>query len=233
MVWFLLVYLVSLIGCDLEPNQKPEQVVEITARYPVSIDRTQYKKIIAFGDSLTAGFGVDYNDTYPAVLQELVDKACYPYEVVNAGVSGDTSAGGVRRLSWVLEGLEVVVLVLELGANDFLRGLLPSETKKNLNTIIDRTEERGIPVLFTGFSSDEKTGERHVLEFLRVYEDISRERDVSFMPNFLLGVAGETSLVQEDGRHPNAAGTRVVAENVWKFLKPMLPQPDTNALCGS
>jgi acyl-CoA thioesterase-1 len=186
-------------------------------------DRSDWPKVIAFGDSLTAGLGIPQDEAYPAALQEILDAEGYRYEVINAGVSGETSAGGVRRLDWVLEDRDVAAFVLELGANDGLRGLPPSEMKKNLNAIIDAVESRGIPVLLAGLSFDgEEPGDRYVEDFVDVYGEVAAERDVTFMPHFLDDVAGVSELNQSDGKHPNAAGARLVAENVWEYLEPML-----------
>ena len=225
-----------VVGCDAErvgdivPREEPvsPRSVSELARdsRPARSDRDSQQKIIAFGDSLTAGFGIGKDEAYPAMLQQLVDDEGYPYEVVNAGVSGETSAGGVRRLSWVLEDRDVVALILELGGNDALRGLPPSEMKKNLMTIIDGGLERGIPVLLAGFRTDSEPSDRYVKQFVQVYEDLAQERDVTFLSNFLAGVAGVADLNQADGKHPNADGARAVAANVWDVLKPMLPPTD-------
>ncbi|GMR22314.1 MAG: hypothetical protein BMS9Abin37_0654 [Acidobacteriota bacterium] len=186
-------------------------------------DRSAQQKIIAFGDSLTAGFGIPHDEAYPAALQAILDADGYPYEVINAGVSGETSAGGVRRLDWVLEKRDVAVFILELGANDGLRGLRPSEMKKNLNTIINAAESRRIPVLLAGLSlGDGEYADRYVRDFVEAFEEVAAERDVTFIPNFLDNVAGVAELNQADGKHPNVAGARIVAENVWEYLKPML-----------
>ncbi len=220
--------LFCLLGCDERPVEQapPERPEPTTAAEaladPAHLDRHHQRKIVAFGDSLTAGFGIGQNEAYPADLQELVDAAGYPYEVINAGVSGDTSAGGVRRLDWVLEDRDVAAFVLALGGNDGLRGLPPSEMKKNLGTIIDGVEARGIPVLLAGLGSEEVPDDRYIRNLLAVYAQLAEERDVTFMPNLLEDVAGVASLNQSDGKHPNAAGARIVADNVWKYLKPML-----------
>jgi acyl-CoA thioesterase-1 len=179
--------------------------------------------IVAFGDSLTAGYGIGLDEAYPAVLQEILDREGYAYEVVNAGVSGDTSAGGVRRLDWVLEGRDVFVLVLALGANDGLRGLPPSEMKKNLAAIIEVAKSRGIQILLAGFTAPPGENDRYLREFVSVYPELAREHGVALMSSLLEDVAGRSALNQADGRHPNAEGARIVAENVFRCLKPLLP----------
>lgn len=222
-----------LVGCDEPPVVKspPETlapaVSEQARAEQASVDlanpnRHDQRKIVVFGDSLTSGFGIGHDEAYPADLQALIDAAGYPYEVINAGVSGDTSAAGARRLDWVLEDRDVAAFVLALGGNDAMRGLPPSEMKKNLGTIIDGVEAQGIPVLLAGLGSDEIPNDRYVRNLLGVYAQLAEERDVTFMPNLLENVAGVAALNQSDGKHPNAAGARIVAENVWKYLKPML-----------
>ena len=222
-----------LLGCGEPPVVKapPETlapaVSEQARAEQASVDRANpnrhdQRKIVVFGDSLTSGFGIGHNEAYPADLQALIDAAGYPYEVINAGVSGDTSAAGARRLDWVLEDRDVAAFVLALGGNDAMRGLPPSEMKKNLGTIIDGVEAQGIPVLLAGLGSDEIPDDRYIRNLLGVYAQLAEERDVTFMPNLLQNVAGVAALNQSDGKHPNAAGARIVAENVWKYLKPML-----------
>ncbi len=216
-----LIVLAFLSACGSEPVRDAVDL-EPTAPTRKAIDRAHQRKIVAFGDSLTAGFGIGRDEAYPAVLQELVDRDGYPYEVINAGVSGETSAGGVRRLSWTLDEREVAVVILELGGNDGLRGLPPSEMKKNLNLIIDGVEERGIPVLLAGLSAGDDPKDPFIREFVDVYAELARERDVVFLQNFLEGVAGNDELNQRDGKHPNVKGARAVAANVWQTLRPML-----------
>lgn len=218
--------LLFLGACEAEPVRDVEDDVRPRAARPETPDRSGQQKIIAFGDSLTAGLGIGRDEAYPALLQELIDAEGYPYEVINAGVSGETSAGGVRRLEWVLEDRDAAMLILELGANDGLRGLPPDEMKKNLATIIDLAAEREIPVLLAGLSVGDEHSNQYVQRFVGVYQELADEHEVAFMPHFLEGVAGVEALNQPDGKHPNAAGARVVAENVWKYLKPALSPAD-------
>ena len=182
-------------------------------------------KIVAFGDSLTAGLGLSTAESYPSILQEKLRADGYQYEVVNAGVSGDTSAGGVRRIDWSLEG-DVRVVILELGANDLLRGLPVAEMKKNLSTIIARAESRGARVLLTGMYSLTSFGSDYQREVHEAFRSLAREHDVPLIPFFLEGVAGDPKLNQPDGVHPNAEGTRIVAETVYRYLRPMLDEKE-------
>lgn len=178
---------------------------------------------MAFGDSLTAGLGLSAQETYPALLRERLKKDGYDYEVVNSGVSGDTSAGGVRRIEWALDG-DVRFLILELGANDFLRGQPVAETKKNLAQIIDRARSKNAKVLLAGMLAPTNAGREYEQQIQNMFTDLAREKGVRLIPFFLEGVGGVESLNQRDGVHPNAAGTKMVAETVYKYLKPMLEE---------
>lgn len=178
-------------------------------------------RIVALGDSLTAGLGLEPGQAWPALLQARLDEAGYHYEVVNAGVSGDTTAGGRRRLDWALDG-DVEVLVLELGANDGLRGLSPAEMRANLDAMITAAKARGITVLLCGMEAPPNFGADYTREFRAAFVDVARTHDVAFLPFFLEGVAGDPALNQPDGIHPNVDGTRRVADHVWRALEPLL-----------
>lgn len=178
-------------------------------------------RIVFLGDSLTAGYGLDIEQAVPALVQQHLEAEGYQYEVVNAGVSGDTSAGGVRRLEWSLDG-DVRILVVELGANDGLRGLPVDGMKENLKTIVRTAKARGIDVLLTGMEAPPNYGPAYTAEFRRAFRDLAGEEQVAFLPFYLTGVAGDPRLNIADGMHPNPAGARVVEANVWGVLKPML-----------
>ncbi len=178
---------------------------------------------MAFGDSLTAGLGLSVRETYPALLQERLKRDGYDYEVVNSGVSGDTSAGGVRRIDWALEG-DVRFLILELGANDFLRGQPVAETKKNLAQIIDRALSKNAKVLLAGMLAPSNAGREYQGQIRNMFTEVAREKDVTLIPFFLEDVAGVERLNQQDGIHPNPEGAKMVAETVYKYLKPMLDE---------
>ena len=208
-------------GCRAsEPGQSPGQSED--PRPGVSVAAaTQRPKIVALGDSLTAGFGLAVDEAYPAVLQERLHERGYQFEVVNAGVSGDTTAGGLRRLDWVLEG-DVRILILALGGNDGLRGLPAAEMTRNLATIIERAQSRGIAVLLAGMEAPPNLGASYTAEFRQVFRELEEEYDVAPLPFLLQDIAGERALNQPDGIHPNAKGARVLADNVWTILEPML-----------
>jgi len=181
-------------------------------------------KIVAFGDSLTAGYGLAPREGYPALLQKMIDADGFKYEVVNAGVSGDTSAAGVRRIDWSLDAGNVRFLILELGANDFLRGQPVSETRKNLSQIIARAKSRGVRVLLAGMLTTSERGRDYETEISEAFRSLAKEHEVTLIPFFLEGVAGRDELNQQDRIHPNAEGTRIVAATVYRYLKPMLEQ---------
>jgi acyl-CoA thioesterase-1 len=197
-----------------EPSPKPASPPSGSAR------------VVFLGDSLTAGLGLPIDDAYPTLLQRRIAEARLPFEVVNMGVSGDTSAGGLRRLEWALEG-DVRVLVLALGANDGLRGLKPADMKTNLGRTIELAQARGIDVLLCGMEAPPNFGPAYTSAFRAAYRDLAREMSVTFLPFLLDGVAGVPSLNQTDGIHPNREGARRVAELVWSALEPMLVRRTT------
>jgi acyl-CoA thioesterase-1 len=180
-------------------------------------------RIVALGDSLTAGYGLLESQSYPALLQQHIDTDGYEYEVVNAGVSGDTTAGGLRRLDWALEG-NVRVLIVALGGNDGLRGLAVSEMKQNLTTIVQRAKERGIAVVLAGMEAPPNFGQEYATSFRQAFRDVALKERVIFIPFLLQNVGGHAELNQGDGIHPNARGAAVVADTVWKVLRPVLDQ---------
>jgi acyl-CoA thioesterase-1 len=206
----------SARGRDSAPPAAPA-----AAPAPSSAPAPARPRIVALGDSLTAGLGLAQEDAYPALLQQRVDREHLNYEVVNAGVSGDTSAGGLSRLDWALEG-DVKLLIVALGGNDALRGLPPEELRRNLSTIIERAQGRGIKVLLCGMEAPPNFGRDYAVAFHRVYPDLAKQYNVPLVPFLLDKVAGIESLNQRDGIHPTAQGARIVAGNVWAVLRPML-----------
>jgi acyl-CoA thioesterase-1 len=185
----------------------------------VRIDRP---KIIALGDSLTAGFGLAEKESYPYLLQEKLKADGYDYEVVNAGVSGDTSLGGLERSDWVLEQDNAKILILELGANDLLRGIPVAKMKDNLDQIIRKAKAKNMKVLLCGMLAPPTMGSDYQRDFTMAFPDLASEHKVDFLPFLLEGIALDKNLNQSDGIHPNAAGEKMMTENVYKALKPML-----------
>lgn len=178
-------------------------------------------QIVAFGDSLTAGFGLEPAQSYPALLQKRLDEKGYRYRVVNAGVSGDTSADGLRRIDWSLKG-DIRFLILELGANDALRGQPIPAMKKNLAQIIEHTQSRGVAVILAGMEAPPNYGEEYTRDFRTAFQDLARQYHVKLIPFFLERVGGLAEYNQADGMHPNAKGAEMVTENVWRVLEPLL-----------
>jgi len=181
-------------------------------------------RIVILGDSITAGFGLDDpNQAYPAILQQKIDAAGLPYTVANAGLSGDTTAGGLRRVDWALgEGAEV--LIIALGGNDGLRGLSPNQTEENLLGIIKkaRAKSPGITVIIAGMQMPENMGREFVDKFSAVFPRVAQEAGVTLLPFLLEGVGGVPELNQADMIHPTPEGQKKVAENVWKVLEKVL-----------
>jgi acyl-CoA thioesterase-1 len=178
-------------------------------------------RVVILGDSLTAGLGLSMKDAYPTVLQDRINEEGLKYTVVNAGVSGDTSAGGLSRLDWALDG-DVRVLIVALGGNDGLRGLPTAELTRNLATIIERAQARGITVVLAGMEAPPNYGFDYTMGFHKVYPALARKYHVALVPFLLEGVGGIPALNQPDGIHPTAQGARMVADNVWTALKPAL-----------
>ena len=179
--------------------------------------------MVAFGDSLTAGLGLLEQEAYPALLQKKIDEAGYKFEVINAGLSGDTSAGGVRRLDWALEG-DVRVLIVAFGGNDGLRGLPVSQMKENLSDIIDKARERNVVVILAGMEAPPNFGQEYATAFRQGFREVALNKRVLFVPFLLKDVAGKSELNQGDGIHPNQQGAQVIADTVWAVLEPLLDQ---------
>ena len=178
-------------------------------------------RVVALGDSLTAGLGIHPDEAFPAVLQKRLDDAGMSYDVVNAGVSGDTSAGALRRLDWALDG-DVRILIVALGGNDALRGLPVDDLRSNLSAIIERAQARKIQVLLAGMEAPPNYGPSYAQSFHGVFPDVARQHKVAFLPFLLQGVAGIARLNQPDGIHPTVEGAQIVADNVWAVLRPMV-----------
>ncbi|MCB1024209.1 MAG: arylesterase [Acidobacteria bacterium] len=179
-------------------------------------------KIIAFGDSLTAGFGLTESEAYPYLLQKKLDSLGYKYEVVDAGVSGETSLGGLERVDWILGQENVRIVILELGANDLLRGVPVENMKKNLDAILEKIKAKNVDVLLCGMLAPETMGRDYQRDFISAFPELASKHKVAFLPFLLEGVAMDPKLNQADGIHPNPKGTKIMTENIFKALKPLL-----------
>ena len=179
--------------------------------------------ILFFGNSLTAGYGLDTNEAFPALIQQKIDSLGWSYKVVNAGLSGETTASGKNRLDWVLNQ-NVEVFVLELGANDGLRGIPIGETRKNLQEIIDLVREKnpGAEIILAGMQIPPNMGPEYTSEFRSIFPELAEKNDIHLIPFLLEDVAGIPDLNQDDGIHPTAEGQKVVTKNVWEVLQPVI-----------
>lgn len=201
---------------------KPDQEAPTPAAPVVAAPPADDRPIVvALGDSLTAGLGVSREHIWPSRLQDRLDRSSHRYRVVNAGISGDTSAGGRSRLDKLLE-LKPEIIILELGANDGLRGLPIAPMRANLDDIIERSQRAGVQVLLAGMEVPPNLGPDYSRQFRQVFTDLARHYKVPLIPFILEGVGGKPDLNQSDGIHPTAAGHAVVVETVWQALEPML-----------
>lgn len=215
----ILLALLLCIGCQSKPTKQQNIVTP---------DSNQSKKeskkaIVFFGDSITAGYQLDLSEAFPALIQKRLDSLYLPYQTVNAGLSGETSASGASRVAWVLK-TKVDVFVLELGANDGLRGLEVKETRKNLQLIIDQVLERypDCKIVLAGMQIPPNMGQEYSKGFQKLFVDLSKTNNLPFIPFILDGVAGHPELNLADGIHPTAEGHQILMENIWKVLVPLL-----------
>jgi acyl-CoA thioesterase-1 len=217
-------WLILLISCSDGPKQEKAQATEETTTSKPA-NGLKRKRILFFGDSLTAGYGLeDPSDAFPGQIRRIIDSLGLPWDVVASGLSGETSAGGAGRIGWVASREKVDILVLELGANDGLRGVSPNETQKNLQSIIDQIRKLypDVRLVMAGMQSPPNMGKLFTDSFQSVFPALARENDMELVPFLLEGVAGDPELNQADGIHPTREGHRLVADNVWKVLAPML-----------
>jgi len=197
----------SVTGCKNEQEETPqaEEQSEVTGT------------IVAVGDSLTAGYGLDESASYPALLEKKLQAAGYSYRVINGGVSGETSSGTLSRIEWIMT-LEPDIVLLETGANDGLRGVDPQVAEKNIREILRILKERDVVVLLAGMKMVWNLGPAYVSEFNEIYPKLAREFDVVYLPFFLEGVAMDSELSQGDGIHPNERGYQKIAENIYPYV---------------
>ena len=216
--------LAGMAGCEAQQKSRSSGADSTPPASLLSAHEAEHSgrpRIVALGDSLTAGLGLIAEEAYPALLQKRLDDNGYSFEVVNAGVSGDTTAGGLRRLDWSLDG-DVRILIVALGGNDGLRGLPVEEVTHNLEEIITRARSRHIAVLLVGLEAPPNFGDSYTNAFRQTFRDLARQYKVAFVPFLLSGVAGIPQLNQRDTIHPTAEGAQIIANTIWTALEPML-----------
>jgi len=212
-------------SCQPQAEQGSESPnTSVTETEPATEEKTNEPVILFFGNSLTAGYGLDPSEAFSSVIERKLDSLGLSYQIVNAGLSGETTASGNTRLDWVLERQPVDVFVLELGANDGLRGISTEETRKNLNTMIDKVQETypEAQIILSGMLVPPNMGPDYANEFQKIFPEVADNQDVALIPFLLEDVAGEPELNLPDGIHPTAEGHEIVANNVWEVLYPLL-----------
>lgn len=219
LLWISLLSLV-FIECNSPTSSKTQPTEEA----PAEIQSDEKSKVIVFfGNSLTAGYGLEEGEDFPSLIQNKIDSLDLNYTVVNAGLSGETTAGGVNRIDWILNQ-QMDVFVLELGANDMLRGFDLTSTENNLNAIVEKVKVKNpnIQVVIAGMQAPPNLGADYTTSFQMLYTKIAEKHNSTLIPFLLEGVAGQKSLNLDDGIHPNTEGQKIVAKNVWKALSTIL-----------
>ena len=218
--------IICLFMLSCGSNQQQQQKENSTATgADNSAAATPTRTILFFGNSLTAGYGLDEpSHSFPALIQQKLDSADLPYRVINGGVSGETTSGGLGRIDFVLKQQPVDVFVLELGANDGLRGVPLNQTRSNLQAIIDKVKERypGAKLVLAGMQIPPNMGADYAENFRSIFPELAERNKMTLIPFLLEGVGGEAKYNQRDGIHPTAEGHRILAENVWKHMRPIL-----------
>lgn len=214
--------IVFFISCGNEAKKSEELKKEDKPQSNIEVQNRQ-KTILFFGNSLTAGMGLEIEEAFPALIQKKLDSMSVDFKVINAGLSGETTASGKNRLSWVLRQ-KVDIFVLELGANDGLRGIQLSETRNNLQTIIDEVRDHNpeVKILITGMQIPPNMGQDYTNEFKMIFPDLAEKNEIQLVPFLLENVAGISELNQSDGIHPTAEGQVILAQNVWEVLQLMI-----------
>lgn len=223
--YFLVFTLLLSCGPDTSKKEKIKETAPIETKETITENSTT-KTILIFGDSLTAGYGLeDTNDAFPALIQSKIDSLSLNYTVINSGVSGETTAGGKSRIDWVLNQ-KIDVFVLELGANDGLRGVPLSETRGNLQAIIDavRTKNTTTKIILAGMQLPPNMGQDYTSKFKTIFPELAEKNDLYLIPFLLKDVGGVPALNQADGIHPTVEGHKILANNVWDVLKNVIKE---------
>ncbi|MBI0399625.1 arylesterase [Cyclobacterium marinum] len=219
----VMLLLVAISFFTVSCNQKQESEKKVTPTADKKPEKQKKKNILFYGNSLTAGYGLDEDESFPSLIQNKIDSLYLNYRVINGGLSGETTASGLSRLDWFLED-QPEVFILELGGNDGLRGIPLAETRKNLNAIISSVSNRfpDTKILLAGMQIPPNMGQEYSEEFREMYAEIARKQEVEMIPFLLEGVAGNPDLNLPDGIHPTSEGQEIVAQTVWKHLRPLL-----------
>ncbi|MGQ7854569.1 arylesterase [Pedobacter sp. WC2501] len=219
----LFVLSLILLSCGNQQSKSNTDKILDSADQKVSVAAAKKKNILFFGTSLTAGYGLDPTEAYPALIQNRIDSLKMPYNVINGGLSGETSAGGKGRIDWLLKQ-PVDIFVLELGANDGLRGLPITQTIKNLQAIIDRVKAKypDAKMVIAGMQVPPNMGAKYAADFKNIFPELAKKNQMALIPFLLDKVGGVPKLNQADGIHPTAEGDKILAENVWVVLKGLL-----------
>jgi acyl-CoA thioesterase-1 len=217
----LITFSLALFSCNNTEKQKDQSDKDTLVATPSAA--VPVKNILFFGTSLTAGYGLDPGEAYPELIQHQLDSLNLPYKAINGGLSGETSAAGKGRIDWLLKQ-PVSIFVLELGANDGLRGVPVKETTSNLQAIIDKVKAKypEAKLMLTGMEVPPNMGDKYASDFRNMFKSLAQSNQMTFLPFLLEGVAGIPKLNQNDGIHPTAIGQRIVAKNVWSKLQPLL-----------
>ena len=214
--------LLFLLACSTDNANNRQTETKVNKKQEVK-QLVSKKKMVFFGNSLTAGYGLKEEESFTAIIQHMFDSLNLPYQAVNAGLSGETTAGGDRRIEWVLQQ-DMDLFFLELGGNDMLRGTDVPTSENNLRSIITkvRAKHPNIPIILAGMLAPPNMGQEYTTAFAAIYPKLAKEFDLTLIPFFLKDVGGVPTLNQKDGIHPNAAGQKIVAQTVWKYLHPLL-----------
>ncbi len=218
--------IILLFSCNTETKQNTSETKSDTTKIQEIITNEERKNIVFFGNSLTAGYGVDPTEAFVGRIQNRIDSLGWDYLAINAGVSGETTASGLSRVEWVVKRQPVEIFVLELGGNDGLRGIDPEETEKNLKAIIDkvRSIHPDVEILLAGMMVPPNMGADYADEFKAIFPRVAKEKNVELIPFLLDDVGGVAELNLPDGIHPTPEGHKIVTNTVWKFLRPLLKE---------
>lgn len=219
--FFIFFCLIFFVSCNVSDKQTNDYQTETNLPDSTSTTLpTEVKTILFFGNSLTAGYGLEQAEAFPALIQTKIDALKMPYKVINAGLSGETTAGGNTRIEWILNQ-KIDILIIELGGNDGLRGISPDLTYANLQSIINKAKAKypDLKIILAGMEAPPNMGEKFTADFRKIYKELADKNQVSLIPFLLETVGGDPKLNLPDGIHPTAQGHQIVAETVWKTLK--------------